>query len=178
MSHSTEEVQFESDELDVLEAADSVVRLLAYASDLRASDLFFNIDENDAPLIGLDPDPAFSLVERGHSPASQNLGSAYRLTKGGGLELGAADYVVKPASAAVVAAKASRIISDSRTKKPGGSPQTEAAPPSDLMPESPCHRRPESSTARKPRIAKVFSRLSDQGRKSADPVGGNRCDPL
>ena len=37
-----------------------------------------------------------------------------------GLELGAADYVVKPASAAVVAAKASRIISDSRTKKPGG----------------------------------------------------------
>lgn len=37
-----------------------------------------------------------------------------------GLELGAADYVVKPASAAVVAAKASRIISESRTKKPGG----------------------------------------------------------
>jgi len=37
-----------------------------------------------------------------------------------GLELGAADYVVKPASAAVVAAKASRIISESRAKKPGG----------------------------------------------------------
>jgi response regulator RpfG family c-di-GMP phosphodiesterase len=37
-----------------------------------------------------------------------------------GLELGAADYVVKPASAAVVAAKASRIISESRVKKPGG----------------------------------------------------------
>jgi response regulator RpfG family c-di-GMP phosphodiesterase len=37
-----------------------------------------------------------------------------------GLELGAADYVVKPASPAVVAAKASRIISDSRKKKPGG----------------------------------------------------------
>jgi response regulator RpfG family c-di-GMP phosphodiesterase len=37
-----------------------------------------------------------------------------------GLELGAADYVVKPASAAVVAAKASRAIADSRTKKPGG----------------------------------------------------------
>ena len=37
-----------------------------------------------------------------------------------GLELGAADYVVKPASAAVVAAKASRVIADSRTKKPGG----------------------------------------------------------
>jgi len=36
-----------------------------------------------------------------------------------GLELGAADYVVKPASAAVVAAKASRVIADSRTKKPG-----------------------------------------------------------
>jgi response regulator RpfG family c-di-GMP phosphodiesterase len=37
-----------------------------------------------------------------------------------GLELGAADYLVKPASAAVVAAKASRIIADSRTKKPRG----------------------------------------------------------
>jgi response regulator RpfG family c-di-GMP phosphodiesterase len=37
-----------------------------------------------------------------------------------GLELGAADYVVKPASAAVVAAKASRIVSESRVKKPGG----------------------------------------------------------
>ncbi len=37
-----------------------------------------------------------------------------------GLELGAADYVVKPVSAAVVAAKASRIIADNGTKKPGG----------------------------------------------------------
>ncbi len=37
-----------------------------------------------------------------------------------GLELGAADYVVKPVSAAVVVAKASRVIADSRTKKPGG----------------------------------------------------------
>jgi response regulator RpfG family c-di-GMP phosphodiesterase len=37
-----------------------------------------------------------------------------------GLELGAADYVVKPASAAVVVAKASRVIADSRTTKPGG----------------------------------------------------------
>jgi len=37
-----------------------------------------------------------------------------------GLELGAADYLVKPASAAVVAAKAGRIIADSRTKKRGG----------------------------------------------------------
>ena len=37
-----------------------------------------------------------------------------------GLELGAADYVVKPASAAVVVAKASRVIADSRAKKPGG----------------------------------------------------------
>ena len=37
-----------------------------------------------------------------------------------GLELGAADYVVKPASAAVVVAKASRAIADSRAKKPGG----------------------------------------------------------
>jgi CheY-like chemotaxis protein len=37
-----------------------------------------------------------------------------------GLELGAADYVVKPASAAVVVAKASRVIAGSRTKKPGG----------------------------------------------------------
>jgi response regulator RpfG family c-di-GMP phosphodiesterase len=37
-----------------------------------------------------------------------------------GLELGAADYVVKPASAGVVVAKASRVIADSRTKKPGG----------------------------------------------------------
>jgi response regulator RpfG family c-di-GMP phosphodiesterase len=36
-----------------------------------------------------------------------------------GLELGAADYVVKPASAAVVVAKASRAIANSRTKKPG-----------------------------------------------------------
>ena len=36
-----------------------------------------------------------------------------------GLELGAADYVVKPASAAVVVAKASRVIADSRSKKPG-----------------------------------------------------------
>jgi len=36
-----------------------------------------------------------------------------------GLDLGAADYVVKPASAAVVVAKASRAIADSRTKKPG-----------------------------------------------------------
>jgi type II secretory ATPase GspE/PulE/Tfp pilus assembly ATPase PilB-like protein len=48
VSHSTEEVQFKTDELDVLEAADSVVRLLSYASELRASDLFLNIDENDA----------------------------------------------------------------------------------------------------------------------------------
>jgi len=37
-----------------------------------------------------------------------------------GLELGAADYLVKPASAGVVAAKASRIIADSRTRKRGG----------------------------------------------------------
>ncbi len=37
-----------------------------------------------------------------------------------GLELGAADYVVKPASAAVVAAKAGRIIEQARSKKPGG----------------------------------------------------------
>jgi DNA-binding response OmpR family regulator len=37
-----------------------------------------------------------------------------------GLELGAADYVVKPASAAVVAAKAGRMIANSRAKKPGG----------------------------------------------------------
>jgi len=36
-----------------------------------------------------------------------------------GLELGAADYVVKPASAAVVAAKASRIIAESRSQKSG-----------------------------------------------------------
>jgi response regulator RpfG family c-di-GMP phosphodiesterase len=36
-----------------------------------------------------------------------------------GLELGAADYVVKPASAAVVVAKASRAIANSHTKKPG-----------------------------------------------------------
>lgn len=37
-----------------------------------------------------------------------------------GLELGAADYVVKPASAAVVAAKAGRAIANSQAKKPGG----------------------------------------------------------
>ena len=37
-----------------------------------------------------------------------------------GLELGAADYVVKPTSAAVVAAKAGRMIANSRTQKPGG----------------------------------------------------------
>ena len=37
-----------------------------------------------------------------------------------GLELGAADYVVKPASAAVVAAKAGRIIEEARSRKPGG----------------------------------------------------------
>jgi response regulator RpfG family c-di-GMP phosphodiesterase len=37
-----------------------------------------------------------------------------------GLELGAADYVVKPASAAVVAAKASRVIANSHDQKPGG----------------------------------------------------------
>ncbi len=37
-----------------------------------------------------------------------------------GLELGAADYVVKPASAAVVAAKAGRTIANSQAKKPGG----------------------------------------------------------
>jgi response regulator RpfG family c-di-GMP phosphodiesterase len=37
-----------------------------------------------------------------------------------GLELGAADYVVKPASAAVVAAKAGRIIEEARSQKPGG----------------------------------------------------------
>jgi response regulator RpfG family c-di-GMP phosphodiesterase len=36
-----------------------------------------------------------------------------------GLELGAADYVVKPASAAVVVAKASRAMADSQAKKPG-----------------------------------------------------------
>ena len=36
-----------------------------------------------------------------------------------GLELGAADYVVKPASAAVVAAKAGRIIEEARSQKPG-----------------------------------------------------------
>ena len=37
-----------------------------------------------------------------------------------GLDLGAADYVVKPTSAAVVVAKAGRVIENSRTKKPGG----------------------------------------------------------
>ncbi len=37
-----------------------------------------------------------------------------------GLELGAADYMVKPASAAVVAAKAGRMIANSRTQKPNG----------------------------------------------------------
>ena len=37
-----------------------------------------------------------------------------------GLELGAADYVVKPTSAAVVAAKAGRMIANSRAQKPGG----------------------------------------------------------
>ncbi|MGB5413717.1 MAG: HD domain-containing phosphohydrolase [Polyangiales bacterium] len=37
-----------------------------------------------------------------------------------GLELGAADYVVKPTSAAVIAAKAGRMIANSRAKKPGG----------------------------------------------------------
>ena len=37
-----------------------------------------------------------------------------------GLDLGAADYVVKPASAAVVAAKAGRIIEEARSQKPGG----------------------------------------------------------
>jgi response regulator RpfG family c-di-GMP phosphodiesterase len=37
-----------------------------------------------------------------------------------GLELGAADYVVKPTSAAVIAAKAGRMIANSRTQKPGG----------------------------------------------------------
>ncbi len=37
-----------------------------------------------------------------------------------GLELGAADYVVKPASAAVVAAKAGRIIAEARSQKQGG----------------------------------------------------------
>ena len=36
-----------------------------------------------------------------------------------GLELGAADYVVKPTSAAVIAAKAGRMIANSRTRKPG-----------------------------------------------------------
>ncbi|MEM9730682.1 MAG: HD domain-containing phosphohydrolase [Myxococcota bacterium] len=36
-----------------------------------------------------------------------------------GLELGAADYVVKPASAAVVAAKAGRIIEEARNQKSG-----------------------------------------------------------
>ncbi|MBT8470244.1 MAG: response regulator, partial [Deltaproteobacteria bacterium] len=37
-----------------------------------------------------------------------------------GLELGAADYVVKPTSAAVVAAKAGRMIANSRAQKSGG----------------------------------------------------------
>ena len=37
-----------------------------------------------------------------------------------GLELGAVDYVVKPASAAVVVAKARRIIADHSAKQPGG----------------------------------------------------------
>ena len=37
-----------------------------------------------------------------------------------GLELGAADYVVKPASSAVVLAKAGRVIANSRAKEPGG----------------------------------------------------------
>ena len=37
-----------------------------------------------------------------------------------GLELGAADYVVKPASAAVVAAKAGRIIEEARSQKTDG----------------------------------------------------------
>jgi response regulator RpfG family c-di-GMP phosphodiesterase len=36
-----------------------------------------------------------------------------------GLELGAADYVVKPTSAAVIAAKAGRMIANSRAQKPG-----------------------------------------------------------
>jgi response regulator RpfG family c-di-GMP phosphodiesterase len=37
-----------------------------------------------------------------------------------GLELGAADYVVKPTSAAVIAAKAGRMIANTQAQKPGG----------------------------------------------------------
>jgi response regulator RpfG family c-di-GMP phosphodiesterase len=57
---------------------------------------------------------------RAHVPLMFVTSERAQFSVNRGLELGAADYLVKPASAAVVAAKASRIIADSRTKKPGG----------------------------------------------------------
>ena len=51
-------------------------------------------DSNDAFTIGFDPDaPEFSFLTRGHPSARPNLGTAYLLAKGGGVELGNAPTV-------------------------------------------------------------------------------------
>ena len=75
-----------------------------HLSDGQGFDLLRRIRESSHAKVPL----MFVTSERAQSSVNQ------------GLELGAADYVVKPASAAVVVAKASRVISDSRVKKPGG----------------------------------------------------------
>lgn len=59
--------------------------------------------------------------QRGHArvPVMFLTGRRDQSSVNRGLELGAADYVVKPASAAVVAAKAGRIIEEARSQKSG-----------------------------------------------------------
>jgi len=88
--------------LDV-EKYDVVVSEVRLA-DGQGFDLLRRMRESTGPHVPL----IFVTAERAQSSVNR------------GFELGAADYLVKPASAAVVAAKATRIIADSRTKKPAG----------------------------------------------------------
>lgn len=47
-----------------------------------------NVADNAPTMIGFDPDPDLSLIERGYPSASSALGTAYRLTNGGIISLG------------------------------------------------------------------------------------------
>ncbi len=52
-----------------------------------------NVASNNAVTQALDPDPGITRITRGHPSARPNLGTSYRLIKGGGLDLGTAAAV-------------------------------------------------------------------------------------
>ncbi|MFP6856965.1 MAG: LamG-like jellyroll fold domain-containing protein [Roseibacillus sp.] len=51
------------------------------------------VANNDGTTIGFDPDPGLTFITRGHPSARADLGTSYLITKGGGLDLGAAAAV-------------------------------------------------------------------------------------